>query len=70
MKTYLTIVAVAFCLFLVSCTAETESIEPTQNFNAKQTVDQSAFLKDGDSAKINEEIIQLEGEPIKPPVRD
>ena len=70
MKTYLTIAAIASCLFLVSCTADTESIEPTQNFNAKQTVDQPSFLKDGDSAKISVEVIQLEGEPIKPPVRD
>lgn len=69
MKTYLTIAAIASCLFLVSCTADTESIEPTQNFNAKQTVDQSVFLKDGDSIIPSTNL--LEGDPfIEPKKKD
>lgn len=68
MKTYLTIVAIASCLFLVSCTADTESIEPTQNLNGKQTVDQSAFLKDGDSIIPSTNL--LDGEPHKDKDKD
>jgi|GEM_PF-2252100 len=68
MKTYLTIAAIASCLFLVSCTADTESIEPTQNFNAKQTVDQSSFLKDGDSIIPSANL--LDGEPVQTREKD
>lgn len=57
MKTFLTIAAIASCLFLVSCTAETESLEPTQNIKINQNVDQSLFLKVVDSTT-------YEGEPV------
>jgi hypothetical protein len=63
MKTFLTIAAIASCLFLVSCTAETESLEPTQNIKINQNVDQSLFLKVVDSTT-------YEGEPVIKKDRD
>lgn len=63
MKTFLTIAAVVSCLFIVSCTAETESLEPTQNIKVNESFDTSLLLRDADST-------MYEGEPIIKKDRD
>lgn len=55
MKKFLTLAAIASGLFLVSCTADTDTIEPAQNLNVNQNFEESAYLKTGDSL--------TEGEP-------
>jgi hypothetical protein len=67
MKKFLTLAAIASGLFLVSCTAETDSIEPTQNleFNQKielnQNMDESILFRDVDS--LDNTANTTEGEP-------
>lgn len=67
MKKFLTLAAIASGLFLVSCTAETDSIEPTQNleFNQKtelnQNMDESILFRDVDS--LDNTANTAEGEP-------
>ena len=68
MKKFLTLAAIASGLFLVSCTAETESIEPIQNLEVNQNIDEASFLREGDSIGDNTGI--GEGEPIIKKDRD
>jgi len=62
MKKILTLAAIASGLFLVSCTAETESIEPIQNLEINQDIDESLFYRGGDS--IGSTTDPNEGEPV------
>ncbi len=68
MKKFLTLAAIASGLFLVSCTAETESIEPIQNLEVNQNIDESSFLREGDS--IGNTTDPNEGEPVIKKDRD
>ncbi|MFC4740737.1 hypothetical protein ACFO3U_12110 [Flavobacterium ponti] len=68
MKKFLTLAAIASGLFLVSCTAETESIEPIQNSELNQNIDESSFLREGDSLGSNTN--PNEGEPVIKKDRD
>lgn len=67
MKKFITLAAIASGLFIVSCTAETDSIEPTQNleFNQKielnQNMNESILFRDGDS--LDNTANTTEGEP-------
>jgi hypothetical protein len=62
MKKFLTLAFIASAFFIVSCTAETESIEPTQNLKVNQNIEESIFAKEGDS--INDtNTTTVEGEP-------
>jgi hypothetical protein len=49
MKKFLTLAAILSGFFIVSCTAETESIEPIQNLKVNQNIDESIFAREGDS---------------------
>lgn len=68
MKKILTLAAIASGLFLVSCTAETESIEPIQNLEINQDIDESLFSRGGDS--IGNTTNPNEGEPVIKKDRD
>tara|TARA_R110000850_G_scaffold115256_2_gene230416 strand:- start:14514 stop:14777 length:264 start_codon:yes stop_codon:yes gene_type:complete len=61
MKKFLTLAVIASGLFIVSCTAETESIEPIQNLKVSQNIDDSSFAREGDS--IGDTTGTSEGEP-------
>lgn len=62
MKKILILAAIASGLFLVSCTADTDSIEPIENINVNQGFDENSYLKEGDSL--------TEGEPYIKKDRD
>ena len=62
MKKFLTLAAIASGLFLVSCTAETESIEPIQNIEVNQDIDEALFSRGGDSIGSTTDF--NEGEPV------
>lgn len=68
MKKFLTLAAIASGLFLVSCTAETESIEPIQNIEVNQDIDETLFFRGGDS--IGNTTDPNEGEPVIKKDRD
>lgn len=69
MKKFLTLAAIASGLFIVSCTAETESIEPTQNLKVNQNIDESIFAREGDTLR-DSSTTTVEGEPYIKKDRD
>jgi hypothetical protein len=62
MKKFLTLAAIVSGFFVVSCTAETDSIEPNQNLKVNQNIDENIFAKEGDSIS-DTNTTTVEGEP-------
>ena len=61
MKKFLSLAAIASVLFLVSCTAETDTIEPVQNIKTDQNFEESYSSRENDS--IGDSTSPSEGQP-------
>ena len=61
MKKFLSLAAIASTLFIVSCTAETDTIDPVQNSKADQNFEESYSSRENDS--LGDSTNPLEGQP-------